>query len=138
GRGGPRRVVVARFALLGDDRGLAIAGLEPVASLRAGCPSPLDEVMPMSAAEQFHISEVSSSYWRVTFDNGPVNLLDPNTIEQLAALIGRIEQSPELNVVVFRSDKPGYLMAHWDFLADNARVVGMHPGPTGLHPYLDN
>jgi hypothetical protein len=25
----------------------------------------------MSAAEQFHVSEVSPSYWRVTFDNGP-------------------------------------------------------------------
>jgi enoyl-CoA hydratase/carnithine racemase len=41
-------------------------------------------------------------------------------------------------VVVFRSDKPGFFMAHWDFLADNARVAGMRPGPTGLHPYLDN
>ena len=29
-------------------------------------------------------------------------------------------------------------MAHWDFLADNARVAGMAPGPTGLHPDLDN
>jgi enoyl-CoA hydratase/carnithine racemase len=92
----------------------------------------------MSAAEQFHVREVSTSYWRVTFDNGPVNLLDPDTIEQLAALIGRIEQTPELTVVVFRSDKPGYFMAHWDFLSDNTRVVGMHPGPTGLHPYVDN
>ena len=40
--------------------------------------------------------------------------------------------------MVFRSDKPGYFMAHWDALADNARVAGMQPGPTGLHPYLDN
>ena len=39
---------------------------------------------------------------------------------------------------MFRSDKPGYFMAHWDFLADTARVAGMSPGPTGLHPYLDN
>ena len=66
----------------------------------------------MSAAEQFHVSEVSRSYWRVTFDNGPVNLLDPDTIEQLSALIGRIEDDPDLTVVVFRSDKPGYFMAH--------------------------
>jgi len=28
--------------------------------------------------------------------------------------------------------------AHWDFLADAARVAGMPPGPTGLHPYVDN
>ena len=92
----------------------------------------------MSAAEQFHVSEVSDSYWRVTFDNGPVNVLDPDTVEQLGTLVGRIENDPRLTVVVFRSDKPGYFMAHWDFLSDPARVAAMRPGPTGLHPYLDN
>ena len=92
----------------------------------------------MTAAEQFHVNRFSSSYWRVIFDNGPVNLLDPNTVEQLADLIGTIENDPDLTVVVFASDKPGYFMAHWDFLADNARVAAMRPGPTGLHPYVDN
>src|SRR5262245_33409636 len=90
------------------------------------------------AAEQFHVSRVSPAYWRVTFDNGPVNLLDPDTVEQLAELIAAIENDPDLTVVVFRSDKPGYFMAHWDFLSDAARVAAMRPGPTGLHPYLDN
>ncbi|HEU0287844.1 MAG TPA: hypothetical protein VFR22_12430 [Nocardioidaceae bacterium] len=88
----------------------------------------------MAATEQFKVEEVSPAYWRVTFDNGPVNLLDPDTIEQLAALIERIEASSDLTVVVFRSEKPGFFMAHWDFLADNTRVAGMSAGPTGLHP----
>jgi enoyl-CoA hydratase/carnithine racemase len=48
----------------------------------------------------------------VTFDNGPVNLLDPDTIDQLGRLIERIENDPDLTVAVFRSDKPGYFMAH--------------------------
>lgn len=91
-----------------------------------------------SSGEQFRVDEVSPSYWRVTFDNGPVNLLDPDTIDQLGVLIGRIENNPDLTVVVFRSDKPGYFMAHWDALADNDRVARMQPGPTGLHPYLDD
>src|SRR5262245_53790092 len=99
---------------------------------------PSEEGRVMSAAEQFHVDEVSSTYWRVTLDNGPVNLLDPDTVEQLAALVDRLASEPELNVVVFRSDKPGYFMAHWDFLSDNARIAAMQPGPTGLHPYLDN
>jgi hypothetical protein len=92
----------------------------------------------VSADEQFHVDAVSTAYWRVTFDNGPVNLLDPDTVEQLGALIERIEKDPDLTVVVFRSEKPGYFMAHWDFLSDTARVLEMSPGPTGLHPYLDN
>ena len=31
------------------------------------------------------------SYWRVTFTNGPVNLIDTDTIDQLAALVDHIE-----------------------------------------------
>jgi hypothetical protein len=81
---------------------------------------------------------VCPSYWRATFDNGSLNLLDPDTIEQLGALIERIENDPRLTVVVFRSDKPGYFMAHWGALSDNARVAAMPAGPTSLHPYLDN
>jgi len=88
--------------------------------------------------EQFHVHEVSPTYWRVTFDNGPVNLLDPDTVEQLGALVARMEKDQDLTVVVFRSDKPGYFMAHWDGLADNTRVARMQPGATGLNPYLDN
>jgi enoyl-CoA hydratase/carnithine racemase len=43
----------------------------------------------------------------VTFDNGPVNVLDPDTINQLGALIEGIKKDPNLTVVVFGSDKPG-------------------------------
>jgi enoyl-CoA hydratase/carnithine racemase len=92
----------------------------------------------MPTSEQFRVDEVSPSYWRVTFGNGPVNLIDPDTIDQLAALIDRITAAPALTVVVFGSDNPAYFMAHWDVLADKTRVATMPPGPTGLHPYLDN
>jgi enoyl-CoA hydratase/carnithine racemase len=92
----------------------------------------------MATSEQFRVVEVSPSYWRVTFANGPVNLVDVDTIEQLAALVGRIEEAPELTVVVFRSDNSDYFMAHWDFESDPNQVAAMQPGPTGLHPYLDN
>jgi enoyl-CoA hydratase/carnithine racemase len=74
----------------------------------------------------------------VTFENGPVNLLDADSIDQLGRLVSRIEESATLTVVVFDSDNPDYFMAHWDLKADRARVASMAPGPTGLHPYLDN
>jgi enoyl-CoA hydratase/carnithine racemase len=90
------------------------------------------------ASAQFVIEEVSPAYWRVTFDNGPVNLLDADSIEQLTRVIARIEDSDVVCVVVFRSANPEYFMAHWDLRADRTRVAAMAPGPTGQHPYVDN
>ncbi|MFD8929580.1 enoyl-CoA hydratase/isomerase family protein [Streptomyces mirabilis] len=92
----------------------------------------------MTNAQQFHVAEASPSYWKVTFSNGPINLMDVDTIEQLGALVDRIEQAPDLTVVVFDSDNPDFFMAHFDFLADKSRIAAMKPGPTGLHPYADN
>ena len=73
-----------------------------------------------------------------TFANGPVNLFDPDSIDELALLLTSAERDPELRVIVFRSDNPDFFMAHWDLLSDKTRVANMAPGPTGLHPYLDN
>ncbi|MBQ0887061.1 enoyl-CoA hydratase/isomerase family protein [Streptomyces sp. RM72] len=92
----------------------------------------------MSAHDQFSVEEISPSYWRVTFSNGEINLIDPDTIEQLAALITRIEQAPELTAVVFRSANPDFFMAHWDMQSDRSRVAAMQPAPSGLHPFADN
>ena len=63
--------------------------------------------------------------------------LDADSIEHLARLVSRIEESAAVTVVVFDSANPDYFMAHWDLKADRARVAAMAPGPTGLHPYLD-
>ena len=93
---------------------------------------------PAALPAQFIVEEVSPSYWKVTFDNGPVNLIDAVSVEQLAELVARIEDSSAVTVVVFGSANPDYFMAHWDLRADRARVAAMAPGPTGLHPYLDN
>jgi enoyl-CoA hydratase/carnithine racemase len=90
------------------------------------------------ATDQFSIATVSPAYWRVTFNNEPINLIDADTIEELAALVDLAAGDPELRVIVFRSDNPQFFMAHWDLLADRGRVAAMAPGPTGLHPYVDN
>ncbi|MFC9112748.1 hypothetical protein ACFTWN_05355 [Streptomyces sp. NPDC057092] len=88
----------------------------------------------MSGETQFDVREISPSYWRVTFSNGEINLIDPDTIEQLADLITRIERAPELTVVVFRSANPDFFMAHYDMPADRSRVAAMKSAASGLHP----
>ena len=38
----------------------------------------------LGAPAQFIVDEVLPSYWKVTFENGPVNLIDADSIDQLA------------------------------------------------------
>lgn len=67
-----------------------------------------------------------------------ITLIDPDSIEELALLVDRIEEAPDLIVVVFDSTNTAYFMAHWDLRADRRRVAAMKPGPTGLNQYADN
>jgi hypothetical protein len=79
----------------------------------------------MGTDEQFHVDAVLPAYWRVTFDNGPVNLLDRTPSNNLA-LIERIDEDPDLAVVVFRRDKPGVRCPRCgrDHRPDDDEVVG--------------
>lgn len=91
----------------------------------------------MSKRLQFQVHAVSPSYWKVTFENGPINLIDPDTIDELGDLVTRMEQDPDLTVVVFQSANPDFFMAHFDLHSDIQRVYTTAPGPTGLLPHPD-
>jgi enoyl-CoA hydratase/carnithine racemase len=54
----------------------------------------------------------SPGYWRVTFDNPPLNLYDPELEAALAEVIDQLEENPEIKVVVFDSALPDFFMAH--------------------------
>jgi hypothetical protein len=42
---------------------------------------------------RFSVVEKSPSYWTVTFKSGPVNLLDADSIDELADLVTRMEEA---------------------------------------------
>lgn len=86
---------------------------------------------------QIKITTPSSGRWTATFGNPPINLIDMNTIGELQELIAALESDPDVKVVVFRSDDPDFFLAHWDVLADKAKVAAMPPSPTGMHPWGD-
>lgn len=86
---------------------------------------------------QIQLQRPAPGLWRATFDHPPINLIDPDTIEELAELIGAIETDPEVRAIVFDSADPDFFLAHYDVLADKTRTAAMAPGPTGMHPWLD-
>lgn len=86
---------------------------------------------------QITVTAPAVGYLRATFYNPPINLVDPDTIVELAALVSRLESDPGVKVVVFGSADPDFFLAHYDVVADKARTAAMAPGPTGMHPWLD-
>ena len=100
----------------------------------------------VSAAEQLHVSEVSPAYWRVTFDNGPVNLLDPDTVDQLAALIlhpyvdnfVRLSRLPVATIAEIRGRTRGagseFVLATDIRFASEAAVLGQFEVGVGAVP----
>jgi len=86
---------------------------------------------------QLRIDRKNPSLWNVTFDNPPINLIDPDTIIELQSLLTELTVDADVKVVVFRSADPDFFLAHWDVLADKRRTAAMPAGPSGLHPWLD-
>jgi enoyl-CoA hydratase/carnithine racemase len=64
--------------------------------------------------ERLNVKVVTSGYWRITIDNPPINLYDPEMFAELRVLMDRIDSDPDLKVVVFDSANPDYFVAHYD------------------------
>jgi enoyl-CoA hydratase/carnithine racemase len=79
----------------------------------------------------------SPGYCRITFDHPPINTMTATTVEELAELVGLIEQDHDLKVVVFDSANPDFYLAHYDTEHDPARTAALGAGPTGMHAWLD-
>ena len=55
---------------------------------------------------QLSIARESATLWRVTFNNPPINMFVPTTIDELGALMTDLEADPSVKVVVLQSANP--------------------------------
>lgn len=88
----------------------------------------------MDAPTTFSLTEHSPAFWRVTFDNPPVNLVDAVMTRELDALLTRAEQSERLAVIVFDSADPEFYLAHFD-LSDEHELERVLAHPDEIHPW---
>src|SRR5882724_4486198 len=103
-------------------------------------PQILDSETNMSNAantRQIRFVRRTSSYWRVTFDNPPLNIFGPETIPELNEIVTALETDEDVKVVVFDSAVEGFFLTHYNFLAKLEDTTGLLPGPTGLSPLPD-
>jgi enoyl-CoA hydratase/carnithine racemase len=90
-----------------------------------------------TTATQIRVTRRSPTYWRVTIDNPPLNVMGPEMVRQFQDLIDGIEADDDLRVVVFDSAVNGFFLNHSDFTAPLEDLTSMPPGSTGLPPWPD-
>src|SRR5260370_21668463 len=90
------------------------------------------------SASHLRVIEETPAYWRVVFDNPPLNIMDADMLECQQDLLGRMVTSMSLRDVVFESANPDFYLAHFE-VKDTARTLTLLQtvGPSGLPSLLD-
>ncbi len=90
------------------------------------------------SVDHLQVIEESPAYWRVVFDNPPLNIMGATMFRGLQTLLARMDASEDLRVVVFESANPDFYLAHFD-LSDIAGSLGLMKtaGATGLPTLMD-
>jgi enoyl-CoA hydratase/carnithine racemase len=86
---------------------------------------------------QIRVTRSSSAYWRVTFDNPPLNVMGPQFVREMREIIAAVEADEQVKVLVFDSAVDGFFLNHSDFYADMKDLTSMPQGPTGLEAWPD-
>jgi enoyl-CoA hydratase/carnithine racemase len=86
---------------------------------------------------QIRVTRRSPAYWRITFDNPPLNVLGPEFVLQFREIMTTLEADEQLKVVVFDSAVEGFFLNHSDFHAKFEDLTRIPQGPTGLEAWPD-
>src|ERR1700694_1288336 len=88
------------------------------------------------SASPLRVVEETTAYWRVVFDYPPFNVMDGSMFQSLQDLLGRMDASETLRVVVFESAIPDFYLAHFDLTGKLGNVMS-GVGPSSLPVLLD-
>jgi enoyl-CoA hydratase/carnithine racemase len=91
----------------------------------------------MTKTAQIRLTRSSPAYWRITFDNPPLNLMGPEFVLQFRDIMTALETDEQLKVVVFDSGVEGFFLNHSDFSAKLEDLTNIPQGPTGLAAWPD-
>ena len=92
---------------------------------------------PTTDKSQVRLTRLSPAYWRITFDNPPLNVMGPQFVREFREIIGTVETDEKVKVLVFESAVEGFFLNHSDFYADMKNLTDMPQGPTGLEAWPD-
>jgi enoyl-CoA hydratase/carnithine racemase len=97
----------------------------------------LKEAQMNAQTAQIRLSRSSPAYWRITFDNPPLNVMGPQFVQEFREIVTAIEDDEQVTVVVLDSAVEGFFLNHSDFLANFEDLKRIPTGPTGLEAWPD-
>lgn len=77
------------------------------------------------------LEKVTPAYWRATLSDPPLNPMNSRFFSDYFALIDRIEQDPDVKVVVFDSSSPDFFMGDFDLGPFLSSSSPSSPPPAG-------
>ena len=86
---------------------------------------------------QIRVTRMSPAYWRITFDNPPLNLMGPEFVLEFREIVTAVETDEQVRVLVFDSAVEGFFLNHSDFNAKLEDLTSIPQGPTGLEAWPD-
>ena len=86
---------------------------------------------------QIKLTRMSPAYWRITFDNPPLNLMGPEFVLEFREIVTAVETDEQVRVLVFDSAVEGFFLNHSDFNAKLEDLTSIPQGPTGLEAWPD-
>src|SRR5229473_3716655 len=89
-----------------------------------------------ASMSHLRVIEETPAYWRVVFDNPPLNIMDADMFEGLQDVLARMDASPNLRVVVFESANPDFYLAHFELTGKTGNIMTA-VGPSGLPILMD-
>jgi len=91
----------------------------------------------ITATTQMRLVQVSASYWRVIFENPPLNLMGAQFVREFREVMTLLEANEQVKVVVFESAVDGFFLNHSDFVSKLEDLTDIPQGPTGLEAWPD-
>ena len=86
---------------------------------------------------QIRVGRPSPSFWRITFDNPPLNLMGPQLVQEFREIMAAIEADEQVKVVVFDSAVDGFFLNHSDFHAKLEDLTSTAARADGLEAWPD-
>lgn len=114
---------------------LAMAGAASLALPAPAAAQSLAGTTPRTPSTLIRVDKRTPRLWRITIANPPFNLIVPELVSALHAVVVDIERDPELRVVVFDSSIEGYFINHFDL--GKAQDFPMLPGNPATPVWVD-